>query len=362
MALERYPVPIQTLYAELIDRAWAGDVGELLAAGGTPYTREVNGRLYWYWQPPSGPDGRRPARYVGPDSPQMRARIHTERDLAAIRRERLDMVRALRTVRAPTPDPLTGNVLAALSAAGAFRLRAVVVGSAAFQCYAPLLGVRIPASLSRTGDLDLGQFYSIALAVDDVIDADLLEVLRRADPRFEAVLAPTDTRKVMRYAIRVRNQEIFSLDVLTPLRGPTRPPLATLKALRGSAQLLRFLDYLLYREVSAVALHGPGIPINIPAPERYALHKLIVAQMRIETPASQAKRSKDLQQADSLIRILASDRPDDLEEAWRELRERGPSWRLKADRSVALLKEDTRSVLTDLTRKLNEEAGPKGGR
>jgi hypothetical protein len=48
--------------------------------------------------------------------------------------------------------------------------------------------------------------------------------------------------------------------------------------------------------------------------------------------------------------------------AWRELRERGPSWRLKADRSVALLKEDTRSVLTDLTRKLNEEAGPKGGR
>lgn len=50
--IDSLPVPIQTLYAELVDRAWAGDFAEMMAAGGTPYTREVNGRLYWYWRTP----------------------------------------------------------------------------------------------------------------------------------------------------------------------------------------------------------------------------------------------------------------------------------------------------------------------
>lgn len=163
-----------------------------------------------------------------------------------------------------------------------------MVGSVAFQCYGPLLGFKASGALSRTGDLDLGQFHSIVLAVDDAIDQDLLEVLRRVDSRFDAVLSPTDSRKVMRYAIRTGQQELFALDVLCPLRGADRPRITTLRALRGHAQLLRFLDFLLYREVNAVALYGPGIPINIPAPEirpPQADH----CTTEIGTPASQAK-------------------------------------------------------------------------
>ena len=82
--------------------------------------------------------------------------------------------------------------------------------------------------------------------------------------------------------------------------------------------MLRYLDFLLYQEVNAVALHGAGVPINVPDPTRFALHKLIVAQLRHQGVArSAAKSRKDLQQAQALIAVLARQRPDDLKDLWR---------------------------------------------
>ena len=129
--IDRLPVPIQTLYAELVDRAWTGNIAELMAAGGSAYTREVNGRLYWYWQPSSKDGEREGTRYLGPDGEDLRRRIEEQRDLTAIKRERTNLVRALRAARMPAPDGLTGNILAALASSGAFRLRAVLIGSVA---------------------------------------------------------------------------------------------------------------------------------------------------------------------------------------------------------------------------------------
>ena len=351
------PAPIQTMYAELVDRAWSSDMAEFMAAGGSPVAYEVKGRRYWYWMPPTDRAGHRKPRYIGPDTADTRARIDGLRDLAAVKKERMSLVRALRSAAMPAPDRRSGAVLAALSAAGAFRLRAVLIGSVAFQTYLPMLGVRLPNKLTSTGDVDIGQFHSISIAVDDEINADLLTVLRQVDPRFEAIPSPTDTRKVLRYAIMIGKQEDFSVDILCPMRGPWRDQVTTLKALRGGAQVIKYLDFLLYREVNAVALHGPGIPINVPAPERYALHKLLVSQLRTASPHSQAKSVKDRGQADALIRILASDRPYELEEAWQELRARGPAWRVKADRAVALLPEDTRAIMQTMTPR--DDAAPK---
>jgi len=343
--IDRLSIPLQTLYADLVDRAWGSDLAELMTGGGTAYHRTVNGRRYWYWKTSKEGSGERETLYLGPENEDLLRRLEVKRDVAAAKKDRESSVRVLRDARLPVPDRLSGAILEALSAAGAFRLRAVVVGSVAFQCYAPLLGVRFPAAVARTGDLDIAQFHSVALAVDDEIDADLLTVLRRVDQRFEAISSPMDGRQPKRYALRAGSQELFSVDVLCPLRGPVRGSLTALKALRANAQVLRFLDFLLYREINAVALHGKGVPVNVPAPERYALHKLIVSQMRIETPESQAKSRKDLQQADALIRVLAADRPNELEEAWDELRSRGPSWRTKAERAARQLPDDTKSVL-----------------
>ncbi|MEQ9609594.1 MAG: GSU2403 family nucleotidyltransferase fold protein [Kiloniellaceae bacterium] len=348
MKINELPIAVQTVYADLVEKAWTGDLAQLAAGPGAPYKRETGGRAYWYWQPATEHGRRRPsARYIGPDNEATRKRLDALNDQAAGLRERRDMVRSLRGARLPYPDALTGDVLAAMAEAGVFRLRAVLVGSVAFQSYIGMLGVRLPASLSRTGDVDLAQFHAIALAVEDEIDRDLEEVLKAVDKRFTAVLDPMDSRRTLRYALRIGKEERFSVDVLCPLRGPERDRKTRLRALRSHAQLLRFLDFLLYQEVNAVVLHGAGIPINVPDPTRFALHKLLVSQMRIAIPRSQEKAKKDLDQAEALITVLARQRPGDLKDLWEDLRERGPSWRRKADRSLLQLSEETRALLED---------------
>ena len=153
---------MQTVYAELADRAWTGSFREIMDAGGTPHKRVVKGRDYWYWHPATRNGHRPPAKYLGPDTPEIHRRIEARVERAEARKDRIDMVRALRAGRMPAPDSLSGNVLAALAAADTFQLGAVLVGSLAFQCYLPMLGFRAPAAAARTGDVDIGQFLYLS--------------------------------------------------------------------------------------------------------------------------------------------------------------------------------------------------------
>ena len=355
---------MHTLYAELAERAWAGDFDEIAQAGGSPYKRTERGRDYWYWQPATVNGKRSSARYIGPDSPAVRERIRERTARADARKDRIEIVRSLRAARLPTPDGLSGRVLAALAQAGAFRLRAVLVGSTAFQCYAPMLGFRAGGALTRTGDVDIGQFHSVSIAVDDRIDSDFLSVLRRADPAFEAIPSPMDSRRSWRYAIRAGAQQTFSVEILAPLRGPERPGGVTrLRAMRSDARMLRFIDFLLYREVEAVVLAGPGIPVRVPAPERFALHKLMLSRMRSESPARQAKVRKDFAQAEMLLQVLVQDRPHELEETWAEMLGRGPSWKAWALQASQGLPPDLRRALPvppSSSRTILASPGPDG--
>lgn len=190
----------------------------------------------------------------------------------------------------------------------------MVVGSVAFQTYPDLLEMWMPAALSRTDDLDVGQSQSIAVAVEDRLASDLETVLRKVDDRFTAIPNALDGWRTMRYSIRWWQDEIFSVDILSPMQSPELPRIGSLPAIRSDAQFLGYLDFLLYYEVNSVALQGAGIPINVPDPTRYALHKLIVSQMRV-----------------------ASDAPDDLRDLWLELCERALSWRWKAMRALSQL-------------------------
>ena len=342
---QRLPVAMQTVYAELADRAWTGSFREIMDAGGTPHKRVVKGRHYWYWHPAMRKGHRPPAKYLGPDTPDIRRRIEARVERAEARKDRIGMVRALRAGRMPAPDGLSGNVLAALADAGAFRLRAVVVGSVAFQCYLPMLGFRAPAATARTGDVDIGQFPAISIAVEDRIEPDLLSVLKSVDPAFEAVPSPFDPRRTLRYALRGGSAERFVVDVLAPMRGPPRDRPVRLPALDGDAQPLRFLDFLMYGEIEALVLHGTGIPVKVPAPERFAVHKVLVAARRRTDSTARAKARKDLEQAALLVRVLASDRPEELQDAWEEMRARGPAWRKAADRGRQGLPPDVQDLL-----------------
>jgi hypothetical protein len=114
---------------------------------------------------------------------------------------------------------------------------------------------------------------------------------------------------------------------------------------------LRFLDFLIYDAVPAVLLHNGGVLVNVPRPERYALHKLIVSRRRRE---SAAKIDKDLAQAETLLDVLAERRKADLRDAWEEMRERGPKWRKLADEALesidAAVRERLVAVVSPPTR------------
>ena len=135
------------------------------------------------------------------------------------------------------------------------------------------------------------------------------------------------------------------VEFLTPSFRPEED-IRDLPALGVSAQSLHFLNYLIADPIRAAALYRSGVLIQIPRPERFAIHKLIVADRRRGGPDA-LKSVKDRAQSAFLIRALAEDRPDELREAHEEALANGPKWR---DRIAASLKRmpETRALLETL--------------
>jgi len=326
------------MYAELAERAQLGQMAEAFDPGGSFIKRTIRGHQFWYFRSPMT-EGSRPEKYVGPDSPDLTEKIARHRTEKSGYKERRTLVSALIRSGLRGPDARTGRILEALAKAGVFRLRAVVVGTAAYQSYSGLIGARLPNTNAMTDDLDLAQFRGISLAVEDTVEIPFLDILRGVDPEFQPVPSTFAPDHPTRFALGDR----YRVDILTPMQGPSDDAPVALPALKADAQPLRFLDFLIYREVQAVALWGAGIPINVPAPERYALHKLLVSRLRLSSGESQAKAAKDIRQAAELISVLSTQRPYELRDMWEELNARGPRWRQLATEAVSLLDQATGS-------------------
>jgi hypothetical protein len=166
-------------------------------------------------------------------------------------------------------------------------------------------------------------------------------VLRGVDPRFRAIPHHSHSGRSVSFT-----NERVRLDFLTPNRGPDTETPAKVTALGVDAQPLRFLDFLIRSPEPAVVLHGPGVPVCVPSPERYAVHKLIVARRR---PLGAAKSDKDLRQAAMLIDVLAEKRPFELRVAWDEAAGRGRKWAKLLDEGLALLDPRIRDALARLS-------------
>ncbi|WP_328757294.1 GSU2403 family nucleotidyltransferase fold protein [Fuscibacter oryzae] len=180
--------------------------------------------------------------------------------------DRARLVRILRAERFMGLDATTGSLLAAMAAAGVFRLGGTIVGTHAFRLYEAELG-------------------------------------RRHDRRGAT-----------------------GIEGLRPLA-----------ALGVTAQALRHLNYLIADPIPAAVLYRSGVLVQIPRPERFAIHKLIVAERR--SGRDRIKALKDLAQAALLIEALAQDRPDDLRDAHQDALSRGPKWRDPIAASVEKLPE-----------------------
>lgn len=309
----------QTVFADLnqrsIDAAFDGDFPE----NGNFTLLTIAGKDYWYYNGYDPLRGKKARKYVGPKAdPAVTDRVNAFGRIKDNYRSRLEAVRMLRAAGFSQPDALSGALLDSIAKAGFFRLRGVLIGTIAFQTYPGLVGAH-PDRHLQTGDIDLAQDHGISVAVDDQVEP-LVESIQAVDPSFRSLPnlnGPPETALV--------NSTGYKVEFLVPNRGsddntghPTKVP-----ALGNiGAEPLRYLDFLIRNPVRSVVLHGAGVSVLVPAPERYAVHKLIVSTQR----RNQEKIAKDLGQAEFLIEALARYRFIDLIDAWAEAWQRGAKW------------------------------------
>ena len=310
---------------------------------GTPTRVERKGKVYWYDSYRIGTDVRK--TYIGEDTPELNARLERLKILRSEtderRKHRARLIRILRAEGFQGVDAGTGSLLSALAGAGAFRLGGTVVGTHAFRLYEGVLGVRYKFDqLAQTGDIDIASFEQLSLALDDVVAPPLQEVL--ADFSF-APVPSLDGNKVWRWR-QSRNEMI--VEFLTPSFG-AEEGIRPLAALGVDAQSLHHLNYLIADPIKAVAVYRSGILVQVPRPECFAIHKLIVADRRREG-ADSLKSEKDRLQAEFLIEVLAEDRPDELLEAYAEARASGGRWQQRLDATLARLPK-AKAILKSLS-------------
>jgi hypothetical protein len=299
-AMREIDLVYRTMFAELgqrcMDAQFVRDfriekVDGTFSVEGSFFRMRVKDREYWYHKGSTA--DRRKQTYVGPVSdPEITQRVEEFERIKDDQKARRKLVSTLvREAGLPAPDRFTGDVVEALAAAGIFRLRGVLVGTVAFQCYAGLLGVKLGGSALQTGDADFAQSHAISASVEDTLPP-MLDVLRTVDPTFREIPSQTDARRSFAF----ENKDRYRIEFLTPNTG---------------------------------SADHDGKPAPMPAlGGRYAVHKLIVASRRQTDGNGILKRDKDVKQAEILMEALIKTRRHaELAEAYTEAWQRGPSWR-----------------------------------
>ena len=305
----------------------------LLEIKGSPTRVTVKGKVFWYDKYRLGT--RLVQKYIGEDTAELRERLQQIDLLKQQEKKRAaDKTRLIRVLRAEgygSVGAQFGSLLAAFAKSGVFRLGGTLIGTLAFQLYEAELGLRMSFDqLAQTDDLDIASFERLSLVLADETTESVAGVL--SEMSFDPVPS-LDPIRTWRWRDTTRETLV---EFLTPAFG--EEGLRDLPALGVSAQALNYLNFLIADPIPAVALYRSGVLVQIPRPEAYAIHKLIVADRRREGTDS-LKSHKDRSQAAFLIEALAEDRPDELAEAYEDAIGRGPKWRERIGRSLSKMPE-----------------------
>lgn len=343
MRFSELSLSAQAAYAELFEQARELALANGLAGlTGSFHKMPRKGRDYWYFGY-RDVDGSNRMAYVGPDDDRVRAlveRFHADRQGKPL----VPAARAALALGCTATAPKHFRIVKRLAEYGFFRAGGVLIGTHAFLAMGNLLGVRW-SSGAATLDVDFahsGKNLSVALPANLKID------VHGALESLEMGLLPIvqfDGRSGAQY--RNPHDQELRLDFLTPA---TRAGKAVrMPSLNVALQPLKFMEFSLEQTIQACLIANTGsCVVNLPSPERYAVHKLIVHGER--PAAERTKATKDLMQAACLADYFASTgQAEAFNTAWRDALERGKGWRDRAMRGkMALFALAPECALKDL--------------
>jgi hypothetical protein len=213
-------------------------------------------------------------------------------------------VRILARAGFATVDRKAYATLASLHNHDLFRAGALLVGSHAYGALLNALGVR--AAADATQDVDIARREVLALPRLE----GFLQMLR--DTGIEFFEVPSLGRHVPATSFAERGGSRLRVDLLVPSSNEEYPAVP-IPELGAHARGLPYLAYLLRTSQNVPVLSPHGVVMAcVPVPERFAVHKLIVSQLRTKATG---KPEKDLRQAATLMEAVAERFPGALEDA-----------------------------------------------
>jgi hypothetical protein len=309
----------QTAFAGLDAAARQADLNRSIADLPGGFAKKVvAGRTYWYYQV-KNPDGQLRQSYVGPDDAPTQALIERHGDPAQklAQQQLVRMARAAMELGCADIPPKHARVIERLADSGLFSAGGILVGTHAFLAYQNVFGVRWSAG-AATLDLDFAHAgRNVSLALPENLKLDTNAAIDSLQMGFIPNQAQTSFRKA--------DEPDFDLDFLTS-RGRTGDKPVTLARLNLTMQPLRFMELSLQDPMRTTLLARSGpIVVNLPRPERYALHKLLVFGERAQ--AQRTKARKDIAQAAALLDYLLTHDTAQIATMWTDVNNRGPGWR-----------------------------------
>lgn len=322
----------QNAYADLFDAVLASSVSHSVAGlNGSFATKNIHQKKYWYFQY-RDINGSVKQIYIGPDSDKIRKLIELHQSYEGLPVSKLAAAAIALGCNPVLPKHF--RVIRRLAEYGFFRRGGILVGTHAFLTMCNMLGIS-PAERMQTQDVDFaraGKNISIALPSNIKVET------RTALESLEMGLIPVTTFTGTEGARYLNPSDpAFMVDFLTAKTSVKDDPVH-IEGLAIALQPLKFMEFSMRHTVQAVALGNDGaVLVNIPRPDRFAIHKLIVSAER--KVSETAKINKDVRQANVLIQYYLDFRPDELAETCKEAKENGPGWERRLRSGIVKLKK-----------------------
>jgi hypothetical protein len=203
-------------------------------------------------------------------------------------------------------DPKPYATLASLHLHGLFSAGATLIGSHAFGVLINQLGIR--AASYATEDVDVARHE--VLAFQEAPNKSFLEMLRETGIPFVEV--PQLDLRQPSSSFKQQGASRFHVDLLVP-SADNNIRIIEVPELKAHATALPYLSYLLGKTQLATLIAREGCClVRVPIPERFAVHKLVVSQLRSDR---NAKTTKDIFQAAVLMAALGEKFPGAITDA-----------------------------------------------